>query len=105
MVTANNGSSLTPRFGLGRTLATRGALAAIRAGGHSPAEFLRRHHHGDWGDVSAHDRRANEAALRDGSRIISVYQTSQRQTLWVITEAAGDDGQRASTCLMLPEEY
>jgi hypothetical protein len=105
MVTASNGSSPTPRFSLGQTLATRGALKAILAGGHSPAEFLKRHHHGDWGDLSEHDRRANETALKDGSRIFSVYQLSRHQRLWVITEAVGDDGRRASTCLMLPDEY
>jgi hypothetical protein len=25
--------------------------------------------------------------------------------IWIITEAAGDDGNRASTCILLPDEY
>jgi hypothetical protein len=92
-------------FHLGRTLATPEALKAILASRQSPAEFLNRHVYGDWGDVCPDDRRANEEALIDGSRIWSVYKTRLGTKFWVITDAIGDDGQRASTCVMLPEEY
>jgi hypothetical protein len=58
-------------------------------------------------------------ALRDGSRIMSVYRLvspeklkatprakrSELPTVWSITEAVGDDGRRASTCLLLPQDY
>jgi hypothetical protein len=94
-----------PKFQLGRTLATPGALKAIHASEHSPAEFLDRHVCGEWGDVCPDDRQANEEALVDGSRLWSVYKTRLGTKLWVITEAIGDDGQRASTCVMLPDEY
>jgi hypothetical protein len=41
-----------PKFTLGRTLATPGALRAIQEAGQSPAEFLDRHISGDWGKVT-----------------------------------------------------
>lgn len=103
MIFESNGQKL--RFALGRIYGTPGVLAALAASGHTISEFLVRHVHGDWGELSAHDREANETALQDGSRIFSAYRTSHGQKIWVITEAIGDDGRRASTCLMLPDEY
>lgn len=61
------------KFQLGRLLATPGALEAIAASDESAADFLARHAAGDWGDVDAEDAAANEAALLDGSRLLSVY--------------------------------
>jgi hypothetical protein len=89
-----------PKFELGRVVATPGALEALRASGQSPGEFLRRYAGGDWGDVDAYDRRANEEALAHGGRLLSAYAAAGGQRLWVITEA-----DRSSTCLLLPEEY
>jgi hypothetical protein len=43
--------------------------------------------------------------VRDGSRIQSAYRNLQGDQLEIITAAEGDDGQRASTCTLLPEEY
>jgi hypothetical protein len=94
-----------PRFALGRVVATPGALEALAKAGQSPHEFLRRHIRGDWGDLDAEDNALNNAALTDGSRILSAYLLKTGEKLWVITEAAGDDGQRPSTCLLLPDEY
>jgi hypothetical protein len=66
----------------------------------APAEFLARHRTGDWGEVDARDRAANDQALREGSRLLSAYRTARGVGLWIITEA-----DRSSTCLLLPEEY
>ena len=93
------------RFGLGQVVATAGALQALREAGQQPSEFLDRHIMGDWGDLDDEDKALNEAALSDGSRILSSYKTRTGTKLWAITEATGDDGRRASTCLLLPEEY
>ena len=41
----------------------------------------------------------------DGSRILSAYRTLKGVKIWIITEAVGDDGRRASTCLLLPDKY
>ena len=67
-------------------------------------DLLRRQASGDWGDLSANDAAANSAAVTDGSRILSVY-TFCAGGVWLLTEAVGDDGLRASTCVMLPADY
>jgi hypothetical protein len=81
-------------------VATPGALGALRRSGQSPAEFLRRHVSGDWGDLDGHDQKQNALALREGGRLVSSYQTRLGDPLWVITEA-----DRSSTTLLLPSEY
>jgi hypothetical protein len=94
-----------PRFDLGRVVATPNALGVLESSGQTPHELLHRHVHGDWGDLSECDRDINEEALNDGSRILSAYITTSGQKLWIITEAVDDRGQRASTTILLPEEY
>jgi len=90
---------------LGQIVATPGALAALAAADTTPTALLRRHAAGDWGDLDPHDRAANDAALRDGSRLLSAYTLAHGVTLWIITEAAADDGHRPATTLLLPQEY
>jgi hypothetical protein len=94
-----------PLFSLGRIVATPGALEAIRHAGQNPHEFLNRHLGGDWGDLDEEDRRLNDDALLDGSRILSAYTTSKAERLWIITEAADDNGRRTATTLLLASEY
>jgi hypothetical protein len=96
---------MVARFAMGRILATPGVLAALDEACQSPAEFLLRHAGGDWGEVDDVDRRTNERALDDGSRLLSVYEISTGVTIWVITDAASDDGDRPATTILLPEEY
>ena len=67
--------------------------------------FLARHLSGDWGELDSHDRRRNEDALHEGSRLFSAYRSTAGDKLWVITEAASDGGFRASTTVLLPGEY
>lgn len=101
-----NGTNHAPKFHLGQVLATPGALEALDASGQSPADFLARHVRGDWGDdLSEEDRRLNDDALIDGSRLLSAYRTLKGVKLWIITEAQDDEGHRAATTLLLPEEY
>jgi hypothetical protein len=89
-----------PKFPLGQTVATPGALDLLHESGENPAVFLNRHVQGDWGEVCQEDRQLNDQALVDGSRVLSAYRTSKGERLWVITEA-----DRSSTCLLKPEEY
>lgn len=89
-----------PMFSLGRTVATPGALDALSDAGQSATKFYDRHVRGDWGDIDPEDVDANERALQNGSRILSVYSTTPGVTLWVITEA-----DRSITTILLPEEY
>lgn len=94
------------RFRLGQMMVTPGAIEALEESGESPAEFLRRHAHGDWGHLDAHDRRLNERAIAHGScpgrrmRVLSTYQTKLGVKLYVITER-----DRSYTTVLLPEEY
>jgi len=97
--------SVTMKFRLGQIVATPGALEALQRSGQDPLFFLERHVLGDWGEVDAEDSKLNDESVRDGSRILSAYRTLKGEKLWIITEAEGDDGRRASTCILLPEEY
>jgi hypothetical protein len=96
---------MNAKFQPGQVVATPGALEALARSGQCPAFFLHKHLGGDWGEVSAADWGLNDRALRDGGRILSAYRTLRGVRIWVITEAAGDDGRRGSTCLLLPDEY
>lgn len=89
---------MNAKFSIGRLLSTPGALAKV-----SPEEMftaLSRHANGDWGDVNEHDRQENELSLQHGLRLFSVYHSQARVRFWIITEAS-----RASTTVLLPEEY
>jgi hypothetical protein len=60
-----------------------------------------RHARGDWGTVNATDKRANELALKEGSRLLSAYMLRDGTTkIWIITEA-----DRSATTILLPDEY
>jgi hypothetical protein len=92
------------RFDYGVLVLTPGAVRVFAADGVLPSDLLLRHVRGDWGDLGDDDKNANEAALKTGARLLSAY-TVGGETLWVITEAAGDDGRRPATTFLLPEEY
>jgi hypothetical protein len=94
-----------PRFQLGQIVATPAALQAIQQAGQSPVEFLDRHARGDWGELCDDDRQLNDAAVECGSRILSAYHMKSGAKIWIITEAADDDGQREATTILLPDEY
>ena len=93
---------------LGQVVATPEALwesARIEAG-RAPVYFLDRHVQSDWGEVCDEDKRANDQALLDGSRVLSAYRTLRRGAHFgIITEAVGDDGKRAATTILLPSQY
>ncbi len=87
-------------FSLGRLVATPGALQALAESGQTPGCFLARHACGDWGLLGEEDRRLNDEALRDGSRLLSVYKTLRGVRLYVITEA-----DRSVTTILRADEY
>ena len=68
--------------------------------GDAPDTFLSRHVCGDCGECGAEDWAANERAIRDGERVFSVYHLADGTKVWVISEA-----DRASTCILLPDDY
>ena len=63
------------KFPLGQIVGTPGALEAIAQAGQTPAFFLDKHGSGDWGEVCDEDKRLNDQALVDGSRLLSAYRT------------------------------
>src|SRR5438552_4409638 len=84
----------SPLFKPGRVVATPGALEALEQSGQSVWEFLTRHLAGDWGLVDMHDKAANDEALKDGSRLLSAYRLKTNVTLWLVSEAEDDNGNR-----------
>ncbi|WGJ91264.1 type I restriction endonuclease subunit M [Achromobacter mucicolens] len=88
-------------FRNGNIVATPGALELLRQLEVSALGYLFRHMNGDWGDLDAEDKQANQAALIYGSRIFSSYALPDgKSKLWIITEA-----DRSVTTLLLPDEY
>jgi len=96
---------MNAKFQPGRLVATPGALEALARSGQTPDFFLNKHLGGDWGCVSAEDWGLNNQALLDGSRLLSAYTTLKGVRLWIITEATDDEGRRAATTILLPDEY
>lgn len=92
-------------FFLGQLLATPGALLECEYAGVSPMRYFARHAQQDWGDLCTEDKRLNDRALTDGSRILSAYILPGGVKIWIITEAADDTGRRIASTLILPEEY
>lgn len=88
------------RFALGQTVITPGAEEALELAGQTATEFLSRHMSGDWGDLSDDDMKENELSLEQGFRLLSRYQTTKGERLWIITEA-----DRSATTILLPIEY
>src|SRR3546814_2412325 len=79
---------------------TAGVDELVRQGRLNPSPYLRRHLHGDWGDLDDSDRRQNDAALQSGEdRLFSSYQVTRDLKLWIITE-----WDRSLTTLLLPSE-
>ena len=110
----------SPRFALGRVVATPGALALMHITNSNPFVLLAKHVTGDWGEIDPDDIQTNEDAVAHGLRVLSVYrlplqaavkeggQAAQFSAsldvsddrIWLITEA-----DRSVTTLLLPEEY
>ncbi len=89
-----------PLFSLGDVVITPGALTAFVIAQEYITPYLARHQQGAWGDLDLHDRRANEQALTQGTRLLSAYHLRDGTKVWIWTEA-----DRSSTCVMLPDEY
>jgi hypothetical protein len=89
---------MQPQVTLGRTVITAAAHAELDED--DVLHAMARHMSGDWGDVCPEDREANEMAVREGRRLVSVYKDRKGTTFWVITEA-----DRSATTVLMPEDY
>lgn len=91
---------LTPKFALGKLVATPGALAALEESKQSAWHFFFRHVSADWGELCEEDKLLNQQALEEGGRLLSTYRTKRGKRLYVITEA-----DRSLSTILLVEEY
>lgn len=98
-MTTQTANQEKPLFGLGRTMATPGALVVMQGLGITPDTLLSRHQRGDWGELSEEDSAANDEAVVIDGRVFSSYRFGT-VIFWVITEA-----DRSLTTILLPEEY
>lgn len=87
-----------PKFALGQLVATPGVLELVTHDEITRA--LNRHLCGDWGDVCREDSEANDEALVNGLRLLSVYKATNGTKFWIITEH-----DRSVTTVLLPSEY
>jgi hypothetical protein len=97
-MTTNDSRFVGAKFHLGRLLQTSRAQAAL-----SPEDVLtalKRHATGDWGELDPEDSQANEGALVEGERLVSVYRSAGDLRFYVITE-----WDRSVTTVLLPEDY
>ena len=85
-------------FQLGRTVMTQGVNCDVDQTDVMAA--ITRHLSGDWGDVCAEDKKANDEAVKVGDRILSSYEDSKGTKFWIITEY-----DRSVTTVLLPSEY
>ena len=92
--------STGPRFPLDRLAITPAAQAALDAADISGVLLLARHLHGDYGEISEHDRLQNELAVLLGLRVLSSYALPDGKKVWIITEA-----DRSATTILLSDDY
>ena len=91
-----------PRLELGQTVQTRGIYEACEADAsffNEVAKAFTRYTRGDWGDLDAEDKKANEDAIAYGSRVLGAYETSKGK-VYIITEA-----DRSATTVLFASEY
>ena len=90
--------SLCPRplFQAGQLTMTAGVTALVIQKRLNLMRYLARHLRGDWGEISAEHREANQLALRDRLSLYSVYDVTPDVQLCFVTDA-----DRTSTKAML----
>ena len=90
------------KFPLGRIVWTRGVndrVAVDPLFAKFVMDSLKRHANGDWGELSAEDKRENDFSLDKELRLLSSYQHGGIK-IWIVTEA-----DRSATTILFPEEY
>lgn len=92
---AMNATILVP---MGIIVVTPNAMANVNSDEIQRA--LQRHVIGDWGELDAEDKKANDLALQTGERLLSAYHTVNGTKFWIITER-----DRSVTTILLPEDY
>jgi hypothetical protein len=91
-------------FSLGQVYATPAVLAHLEKHAMYPSALLGPHCHGEYGQLDEEDCQANDDALIQGGRILSVSKV-EGERIYIITDAADDRGVRHATTLLFPREY
>jgi hypothetical protein len=91
-------------FSLGQVYATPAVLAHLEKHAMYPSALLGPHCHGEYGQLDEEDRQANDDALIYGGRILSVAGI-ENERIYIITDAADEQGVRHATTLLFPREY
>jgi len=91
-------SQALQRFSPGQILITKTAQQQLSQS--DVQQALRRHLSSDWGDCGPEDAAANDDALLQGERLLSVYHTADSVKFWIITEA-----DRSATTVLMPDDY
>ena len=96
----------TPKFQLGKIVATPAALEVLQKANVRPASLLHRHQSGeDWGNICEEDKQQNNIAIsNEGNpdkqqRVLSSYKIG-KDTIWIITEH-----DRSVSTLLCPSDY
>jgi hypothetical protein len=89
-------------FYLGRVLAGPGVMATLDSAGEGYHLLLVRYEVGDWGIIGPEDQRANDTAVRDGSRLFAAYRLDDGHVVYVMSDAEGPSGARGRTWITLP---
>ncbi|MGD0172754.1 MAG: hypothetical protein ABSB81_11645 [Halobacteriota archaeon] len=100
------------RFEPGVLAMTRGIAEARRRGIINVGALFKRHFSGDYGEIHDEDKKANELSIKEGSCIVSGYDTDAGRVL-IITAPESErtilpdyvEGHRAFTTMLLAEEY
>ena len=99
MIASSVLSKCRPRFQAGCLVMTPAVEKLVEGGTLELRDYLCRHLACDWGEVSASDRKANDAALTGGGSLLSSYHVSPVVNLRFVTDAA-----RVRTTAFLPDE-
>ena len=63
-------------------------------------ESLKRYSKLDWGDTCNEDAALNDKAVKEGNRVLAVYEHHSGLKIFIITE-----WDRSATTILLPSEY
>lgn len=74
-------------FQLGEVIVTPRAMQALAESALSLEDLLARHQSGDWGDISAAERRLNDEGVAQRFNLVSTYRTRHGDRLTVVTRA------------------
>ena len=86
------------KFRLGKIVSTPNALDRLTQ--EDILAAIGRHQAGDWGDMDAQDKAANERALVEKTTLFSFHRSAAGVKFWLITES-----DRSVTTVLMPEDY